>query len=164
MEKSTSTLKPLTSAVFPILSESESLQALADVRITTVHANVFTAVVYCLADIFPWGQQSKLNVTNINFPWASPGNFHSSQPLDSRATWAQWSVGRKVKLRMKFSGSSSGSLSQLPNYHRHRHSPAPTSVSHKYASHHQLSADAVCDIRKETLLVWLLRRLNLNLD
>lgn len=53
MEKLVSTWRLLTSAAFPILAELESLPALADVRVITVHTNVLTAMVYCLADIFP---------------------------------------------------------------------------------------------------------------
>ena len=58
MHKCISSWTSLTLAAFPILSEPEPLQALADVRLATVHTNVFTAMVHCLADVFPWRQRA----------------------------------------------------------------------------------------------------------
>lgn len=72
MDKGISSGTSLTPAVSPILSEPEALQALADIRLAAVHTGVLTAMVHCLADVFPWGQQSKLkHFTNIKFPRAS---------------------------------------------------------------------------------------------
>lgn len=43
----------LPSAAFPVLGQPESLHALADVRLPRAHTSVLTAMVHCLADIFP---------------------------------------------------------------------------------------------------------------
>lgn len=68
---------------------------------------------------------SQINLTNINFP---PGFPLEDSPISAARSHTHGSSvihGRKVKLRIKFSGSNLGKLFQLPHYHPPHPSPAP---------------------------------------
>lgn len=96
-----------------------------------------------------------------NFPGLHFGGSIQLSPWIPRASWAQWSIWKKVALRVKFTALVRANSSNFPAIitiliHQH--------LLHKNAIHYQLSADVVSVIRKETLLVWLLRRLILDLE
>lgn len=92
---------------------------------------------------------SQINFTNINFPLGFP--LEDSPILAARPHTHGSSVihGKKVKLRMKFSGSNLGKLFQLPHYH----SP-PIPHQHHFniplnAINHWLSAEAVSESNRK---------------